>query len=118
MYVATDQHLLVPVGRRHRVVVQPIAHERERVDATRLLVASVVGSWQRLLEGGEIVLQPLADRAVMAAQSGREALPATLQKMRVQCLEVSEQTLWGQQRPRIWVSFRFVARTEGTPTCD
>src|ERR1019366_6512354 len=58
VHVATDQHLLVPVGRRHRVVVQPIAHERERVDATRLLVASVVGSWQRLLEGGEIVLQP------------------------------------------------------------
>src|SRR5471032_1129442 len=87
VHVATDQHLLVPIGRRHRVVIQPIAHQRERVDAARLLVASVVGSRQRLLERGEIVLQPLADRAVMAAQSVRKALPATLQKMRVQCLE-------------------------------
>ena len=61
VHVATDQHLLVPIGRRHRVVVQPIAHQRERVDSARFLVASIVESWQRLLEGGKIALQPLAD---------------------------------------------------------
>jgi len=36
------------------------------------------------------MLQPLADRAVIAPQSVRKALPAPLQKMRVQCVEISK----------------------------
>src|SRR5258708_6821294 len=90
VYVATDQTLQVPVGRRHRVVVAPIAHERKRADASRLFIARVVGCRQRRLEGGKVMLQPVTDRAIMAAQPVCQTLSATVQKMRVQGLEVSE----------------------------
>ena len=41
--VAADQNLAVAVGGRHRVVGAAIAHQRQRADPARLLVAGIVG---------------------------------------------------------------------------
>ena len=90
MDIAFDQNLSVPEGRRHQVVVAAIANQRQRVDTAWPFLAGVVWSWQRLLERSKIPFQPLTDRAVMATQPVRRALPALVQKMRVQRLEVGE----------------------------
>ncbi len=90
VHVAADQHLAVPEARRHRVVVAPVAHQRQRGDAARPLLAGIVGRRQRRLEGGQIALQTLADRLGVAAQAIAHALAAALQQMRVQRLEAVE----------------------------
>jgi hypothetical protein len=41
--VAADQHLAMSVGGRHRVVGAAIAHQGQRADPARLLLAGVVG---------------------------------------------------------------------------
>ena len=70
----------MPVGRRHRVVVIPIAHQRQRADPARLLLASIVRRGRKLLEGGEIVHEPLANGlAVVAAQPVVQPLAALIQ---------------------------------------
>jgi len=90
VHIPSDQNLLVAVGRRHRVVVVPVANQRQRTDPTRPLLTGIVGGWQRLVEGRQIVCEPLPDRAVISAQPVRQPLAATLQKMRIQRLEVGE----------------------------
>src|SRR6266581_345583 len=67
MDVAAHKHIAVTVARRHRVVVEPIAHQRQRGDSRGHLLAGVVRRRQRRLKGGKVALQPLADRPVMAA---------------------------------------------------
>src|SRR5271169_2044734 len=70
MDVSANKHIAVTVARRHRVVVEPVAHQRQRGDLRRDLLASVV---RRRRQGppkrGKIALQPLADRPIMAAQT-------------------------------------------------
>jgi hypothetical protein len=45
--IAADQHRAVAVGGRHRVIVVAIAHQRQRADPTRSLLARLVGHrWQ------------------------------------------------------------------------
>ena len=45
--IAADQNLAVAVGGRHRVVGAAIAHQRQRADPARLLLAGVVGRWRQ-----------------------------------------------------------------------
>ena len=54
------------------------------------LLAGVVGRRQRLLEGRQIALQPLADRLGVAAQDLAHALAAAVGQMRVQRREAVE----------------------------
>src|SRR5580704_4865428 len=61
MDVTAHEHIAVTVARRHRVVVEPIAHQRQRGDTRRELLAGVVRRRRRRLEGGKVALQPLAD---------------------------------------------------------
>ena len=90
VHIASDQNLLVTVGRRYRVVVVPVAYQRQRVDAARSLLAGIVGSRRRLLERSKVAFQSLTDRAVMTAQPVGQTLAALLLQMRVQRLEVGE----------------------------
>ena len=88
--IAAHQHLAVAVGRRHRVVVEPVAHQRQRGDRRGHLLAGVVGRRQRRLERGKVALQPLADRLVMAAQTVGHSPAAAFQQIGVQRLEALE----------------------------
>src|SRR4029453_13890884 len=90
MDVAAHQYIAVTVGRRHRVVVEPVAHQRQRGDARPELLASVIRWRKRLRKGSQIALQPLADRLAVTAQTIAHALSATVQKMGVECLEACE----------------------------
>ena len=81
----------MPECGRHRIVIVAIAHERQRVDPSGALVASVIGRRKRRLERGQVPLQQLADRLpVMSAQAVGQPRAAALQEMGVECCEVGE----------------------------
>src|SRR5262245_1321834 len=90
MDVTAHKHIAVTVGRWHRVVVEPVAHQRQRGDARGNLLTGVVRRRQRCLEGGKIALQPLADRSFMAAQTVSHSTAAAFQQMGVQRLKALE----------------------------
>src|ERR1700730_1804857 len=99
MDVTAHERIAVTVARRHRVVVEPIAHQRQRGDTRRELLAGVVRRRRQRLEGGKIALQPLPDRPMMAAQTVRHSTPAAFQKMGVQRLEALEHRDWYEVVP-------------------
>src|SRR5271167_164251 len=99
MDVTTHKHIAVTVGRRHRVVVEPVTHQRQRGDARGNLLAGVVRRRQWRLEGGKVALQPLADRSVLAAQAVSHSTTAAFQQMRVQRLEALEHRDWHEEVP-------------------
>src|ERR1700724_3152746 len=99
MDVTAHEHIAVTVARRHRVVVEPIAHQRQRGDTRRELLAGVVRRRRQRLEGGKIALQPLPDRPMMAAQTVRHSTAAAFQKMGVQRLEALEHRDWYEVVP-------------------
>src|SRR5271163_4813457 len=78
------------VRRRDRVVVEPVANQRQRRDSCRDLLAGVVGWRHGPLERGKIALQSLGDRLVMAAQAVRHPATAAVHKISVQRLEALE----------------------------
>ena len=82
--VAADQHLAMAVGGRHRVVGAAIAHQRQRADPARPLLAGVVGRRRQVVEALEVPRQPRADRLVMAAQPIAETPAAIRQQLLVQ----------------------------------
>src|SRR5208337_4170381 len=100
MDVSANKHIAVTVARRHRVVVEPVAHQRQRGDLRRDLLASVV---RRRRQGppkrGKIALQPLADRPIMAAQTVPHSTAAAFQQMGVQRLEALEHWDWYEVVP-------------------
>jgi protocatechuate 3,4-dioxygenase beta subunit len=57
MDVTAHKHIAVTVGRRRRVVVAPVAYQRQRGDRRRNLLAGFVRCRQRFLEGGKVALQ-------------------------------------------------------------
>src|SRR6202165_5931129 len=99
MDVTAHEHIAVTVARRHRVVVEPIAHQRQRGDSHGRLLAGVVRRGRRRLEGGKVALQPLTDRLVMAAQTVCHSAAAAFQKMGVQRLEALKHRDWYEEVP-------------------
>src|SRR5271155_3168699 len=84
MDVPANKHVAMTVRRRDRVVVEPVANQRQRRDSCRDLLAGVVGWRQGLLERGEIALQSLSDRLVVAAQAVRHPSTAAVHKISAQ----------------------------------
>src|SRR5665647_2876295 len=97
MDVTAYKHIAVAVGRRHRVVVEPIAHQRQRGDARANLLASIVRRRQRRLEGGKVALQPLADCPITATQTITHSTAAAFQQIGVQRLEALEHLDWYEE---------------------
>ena len=69
MHISPNQHFPVPVSRRRRVVVAPVAHQRQRGNLRGHLLAGVVRCRQWCLESGKVTLQAFTDRPVLAAQT-------------------------------------------------
>src|SRR5262252_453345 len=90
MHVTAHNNITVAVSRRHRVVVAPVAHERQRGDTRRQLLAGVVGRWKRLRKGCQIALKSVANCLVVAAQAIPQALSAAVEKMDVEGFEALE----------------------------
>src|SRR5664280_441522 len=99
MDVAAHKHIAVTVDRRHRVVVEPIAHQRQRGDSRGYLLAGVVRRRQRHLEGGKVTFQPLTDRPITAAQTVRHSTAAAFQQIGVQRFEALERRDWYEEVP-------------------
>src|SRR5271169_5476700 len=99
MDVPANKYIAVTVARRHRVIVEPVAHQRQRGDPSRRTLAGVVRRRRQRLEGGKIALQPLADRPIMAAQTVRHSTAAAFQQMGVQRLEALEHRDWYEVVP-------------------
>src|SRR5664280_1404257 len=99
MDVAAHKHIAVTVDRRHRVVVEPIAHQRQRGDSRGYLLAGVVRRRQRHLEGGKVTFQPLADRPITAAQTVSHSTAAAFQQIGVQRFEALERRDWYEEVP-------------------
>ncbi len=59
VYIATDQHVPMAVGHRHRVVVGPVPDQRQRTDPGRVLVAGIVGGCRKGKQGRQVPLQSL-----------------------------------------------------------
>ena len=97
MDVTAHKYIAVAVGRWHRVVVEPIAHQRQRGDSRGHLLAGVVRRRQRRLEGGKVALQPLADRPITAAQTVSHSTAAAFQQIGVQRLEALEHRDWYEE---------------------
>src|ERR1700732_1008715 len=99
MDVTAHEHIAVTVARRHRVVVEPIAHQRKRGDTRRDLLAGVVRRGRQRLEGGKVTRQPLTDRPAMAAQTVRHSTAAAFEQMGAKCLEALEHRDWYEVIP-------------------
>jgi hypothetical protein len=63
--VAADQDLAVAVGGRHRVVGAAIAHQRQRTDPARLLLAAIVRRRGQVVERRKVSDQPFTDRLLV-----------------------------------------------------
>jgi hypothetical protein len=85
--IAADQHRAVAVGGRDRVVIGAIAHQRQRADPTRSLLAWLVGHGWQVKENCLICRQTAPDRGVVTTQPIIEAAPAAGFELRVQLLE-------------------------------
>src|ERR1700675_4905197 len=90
MDIPANKHVAMTVRRRDRVVVEPVANQRQRRDSCRDLLASVIGWRQGPLERGKIALQSLGDRPVVAAQAVRHPSTAAVHKISVQGFEALE----------------------------
>src|SRR5271170_5133723 len=99
MDIAANKHVAMTVRRRDRVVVEPVANQRQRRDSCSDLLAGVVGWRQRPLEPGKIALQSLGDRLVMAAQAARHPSTAAVHKIGVQRFEALEDRKWNEEVP-------------------
>src|ERR1019366_2302100 len=97
MDVTAHKNIAVTVGRRHRVVVEPIAHQRQRGDARAHLLTSIVRRRQRRLEGGKVALQPLADCPITTTQTVSVSTAAAFQQIGVQRLEALEHRDWYEE---------------------
>ena len=65
--IAADQNLAVGIGRRHRVIGPPVAHQRQRADTAALLLARVIGCRRQRLERRQVAHQPFANRLSVTA---------------------------------------------------
>ena len=82
--VAADQNLAVTIGGRHRIVGAAIAHQRQRADPARLLLAGIVGRRRQLMERRQIPHQPFANRLLVTAQAITEPAATPLEQLLVQ----------------------------------
>ena len=90
IHVALHQHVAVPVGHRYRVVVGPVADQRQRTHSASLLVAGVVGCRRQGQQGLQVPLHPLPNSLCMAAELGvhpLQAAPLQVGVERVKALE-------------------------------
>src|ERR1700687_2993365 len=90
MDISANKHVAMTVRRRDRVVVEPVANQRQRRASCRALLAAVGGWRQGPLERGKIALQSLGDRLVVAAQAVRHPSTAAVHKISVQRFEAIE----------------------------
>src|ERR1019366_701711 len=97
MDVTAHKHIAVAVDRWHRVVVEPIAHQRQRGDARAHLLASIVRHRKRRLEGRKAALQPLAYCPITATQTISHSTAAAFQQIGVQRLEALEHRDWYEE---------------------
>src|SRR5450755_3539066 len=97
MDITAHNYIAVAVGRRHRVVIEAVAHQRQRGDSRGHLLASIVRRRQRHLKGGKITLQPLADRPITAAQTVSHSTAAAFQQIGIQRLEALEHRNWYEE---------------------
>src|SRR3546814_3247086 len=72
------------------IVVAPVAHQRERADPSRALVAGIVGGRRQWQEGRPVPDHAGGDGLLMAAQFGRLALAAAPLQMGIQRREALE----------------------------
>ena len=82
--VAADQNLAVTIGGRHRIVGAAIAHQRQRADPARLLLAGIVGRRRQLMERRQIPHQPFANRLLVTAQAITKPAATPLEQLLVQ----------------------------------
>ena len=61
VHVAPHQHVPVPVGHRHRVVVGPVPDQGQRTHPARLLLTGIVGRRRQRLQSLQVPLHPLPD---------------------------------------------------------
>jgi hypothetical protein len=80
MDIAADQYLAVAVGSRDRIVIAPVAHQRERADPAGLFRAGFIRSRRQRQQGRPVPHQPLADGLSMTAQPVAPPAPAVLQQ--------------------------------------
>src|ERR1700721_316174 len=99
MDIPANKHVAMTVRRRDRVVVEPVANQRQRRDSCRDLLAGVVGWRQGPLERGKIALQSLGDPLVMAAQAVRHPATAAVRKTGVQRFEALEDRKRNEEVP-------------------
>ena len=82
--IAADQHLAMAEPCGDGVIGAAIAHQRQRTDPPRALVAGVVGDCGKALKNRTIPFQAFADRLVVATQLFRPSLGTAGFKMRVE----------------------------------
>src|ERR1700690_246225 len=99
MDIPANKHVAMTVRRRDRVVVEPVANQRQRRDSCRDLLAGVVGWRHRPLERGKIALQSPGDRLVVAAQAGPPPPTAAVHKISVQRFEALEDRKRNEEVP-------------------
>src|SRR5271156_402126 len=99
MDIPANKHVAMTIRRRDRVVVEPVANQRQRRDSCGDLLAGVVGRRQGPLERGKIALQSLGDHLVMAAQAVRHPTTAAIQKISVQRFEALEDRKRNEEVP-------------------
>ena len=74
--VSSQQYFAVAVARRNRVVVGPIAHQRQRRHPRRALVASVIPDSRQRQKRLAVALETLTDRFRVSPQAPSTVLAA------------------------------------------
>ena len=92
--VTADQNVVMAIGRRHRVVVRPVTHQRQRGDAGGDFLAGIKDvrrQWHQCLS---ITYQAIADAFLLAAQDGHFAFLAGVQQSRIQFVDSPHAGQW------------------------
>ncbi len=97
--IAPDQHLAMAVGHRDGIVVAPVAHQRQRADPSRALVASIVSRGRQGQDGHTIPLQALPNRLTMAPQPCGQPCTASRLQVGVQRLKALDPRDGNQKVP-------------------
>lgn len=88
--VATHQQLEMSMPRGHRVVVAAIAHQRQRTDSRRDLLAGFIRCRGQRQQRRTITLEAFADGLGIATQTPLPPLAARGFQMRVECIPTGE----------------------------
>ena len=99
IHISPDQHLAMAVGHRDGIIISLVAHQRQRADPSRALVAGVIGRRWQGQERRPVPGHPLGDRFLVAAELGALAFPAAGLQMGIQSLEALEARDGNQKVP-------------------